>query len=1030
MNSTTAMNHDTIALRRGPNGKQLYNLVESSNRFVVHFKASLPGGSAAKSALQLPLMFGRRVHARKMPLPPRLAVFEVRPDAAAAHIAGYGDDTQALRDASMNYIRSSISLEGSQVIACYHAYSRELGDLEENDRDNEIFPSGQLFLEFNASIPSEEQRQILRHYKLIVDRAIVYWPGAFVVHVSQETGASPVRLAAELQHLTCRVRSTRGGPGTRVVPVFDYADPLFHRRRQYQTVPNDGLFQWQWYLHNDGSDGGVVGADIAITEAWDYTQGDPSTKIAVIDDGFEVNHPEIGVAGRIDAPLNAMTGTPDPQPTPGADEWHGTSVLGLICAEHNGDGICGVAPRCRVIPIKLEALADEGAEARAFEHAVRQGAVVINCSWGPYDGYSRKAWPIPRLVELAIEHAYRNDVCVVFAAGNGNEAIAGDGYASHRRVIAVAASTDQNTRAYYSDYGSAVWVCAPSSGGKRGIVTTDLANGGDNPLGNYSSGFGGTSSAAPLVSGVIALMQSAYAQKHGAGHRLSVNQIKAILRDTAEQIDRNGKPFLEYWDRKEISVAYDARGHSVAYGYGLVNAARAVRKALESPARKIATVPEGRRRPAGSLAKDSLKLPARLVDDPLAHFRKEVVENPSRKRYESGEHVWIGDRGFELAFADEKLAPLVEYSDYMLLHRQDHNEAFRYGELVALSGDFYRTPSELYWEKRSSIPWLWESNDLSDIRAAFAEELEAIKDQQSKGTEYPDNNIAFWWNAKAYVELALDNTDHFGWHNLKAYCKHHGDALEFARQAREVYDLDRDKSDELWRQALFTNAFADHFLTDAFAAGHIRVPRYEISRWAKGQGYSKELAGGLSKLLHDQDGHLESIHGAGHSLNSGASDGLLVHNDAGQTWHTRCDGQLFIRNGDEVPTVRQPVEAVAASVKEVFIAYLFGQTPDKVYAATTFIPFPHPDGPSLTEKFSADISAERIDALLDGVKWYIKVPYISTGLAAENIKALCVALPTLMEEFRLAVKQDVADPHTDVVRRLPKTLIEGYTTIK
>jgi hypothetical protein len=165
-------------------------------------------------------------------------------------------------------------------------------------------------------------------------------------------------------------------------------------------------------------------------------------------------------------------------------------------------------------------------------------------------------------------------------------------------------------------------------------------------------------------------------------------------------------------------------------------------------------------------------------------------------------------------------------------------------------------------------------------------------------------------------------------------------------------------------------------------------------------------------------------------MHSGASEGLFVRNDAGQTWHTRCDGQLFIRNGDEVPAVRQPVEAVAASVKEVFIAHLFGQTPDKVYAATTFIPFPHPDGPSLIEKFPADISAERIDALLDGVKWYIKVPYISTGLTAENIKALCVALPTLMEEFRLAVTQDVADPHTALVRRLPKTLIEGYTTIK
>ena len=101
----------------------------------------------------------------------------------------------ALRDASMNYIRSTIGREWSQVTACYHTYTRKWGDSEESNRDNEIFPSGQLFIEFHAAVPQDEQRRILAHYKLIVERAIVYWPGAYVVRVTQETGASPVRLA-------------------------------------------------------------------------------------------------------------------------------------------------------------------------------------------------------------------------------------------------------------------------------------------------------------------------------------------------------------------------------------------------------------------------------------------------------------------------------------------------------------------------------------------------------------------------------------------------------------------------------------------------------------------------------------------------------------------------------------------------------------------------------------------------------------------------------------------------------------------
>ena len=1022
------MNGSTITLRRGPDAQDTYSLVESDNRFVVHFKTNLPGGTAAKSMLRLPLMFGRRLHTRKMPLPPKVAMFEVRKDEAASHLAGYGDDVLALRDASMNYIRSTIGRDWSQVTACYHTYTRQLGDDEESNRDNEIFPSGQLFLEFHATIPPEEQRQILAHYKLIVERAIVYWPGAFVVRVSQETGASPARLAQELQTLTYTGRSPGRGSGAKVVPVFDYADPLFHRRRAFQTVPPDGLFQWQWYLHNDGSDGGVVGADIAVAEAWDYTQGDPSVKIAVIDDGFELEHHEVGGLERCVAPLNAMTGTPDVQPTPGADEWHGTPVLGLICAAHNGRGVCGVAPGCTFIPIKLEALSDDEAEARAFDHAVKHGAAVINCSWGPYDDYSRRPWPVPRIVSLAIDNAYRNDVCVVFAAGNGNEEVANDGYASHPNVIAVGASTDQNTRAYYSDYGQAVWVCAPSSGGKRGVVTTDLDDGGDNPLGNYSNGFGGTSSAAPLVSGVIALMQSAYVRRHGPGHRLSVDQVKAILRDTAEKIDPEGQPFFEYWDRKPIPVAYDEYGHSLAYGYGLVNAARAVCQALEMPAREAAATAVAVRESEGRFVKGSLTLPARLVGDPLALFRKDAVSSPSRQRYESGEHVWIGDRGYELAFTDAELGPHVSYHNFMLIPRRDKNETFRYGELVALSGDFYLTPAELYWERRACIPWLWESNDLSDIRAIFADELKAISEQQLQGTAYPDHNIAFWWNAKGYIELALDNTDHFGWHNLKAYCRYHGDALAFALQARDMQDFDRDKAAELWGQALFTNAFADHFLTDAFAAGHIRVPRREICQWAGQQGYSKELAGALSKLLHDQDGHLKSIHGSGHSLALDDTEGLYVCNSLGKDWHTRCDGQLFVKNGAELPAVCQPVEAVRESVKELLTAYIFGRTPDGVYAATTYVPFPHPKGPGLTDKFPTDIDADRIEQLLDRVKWYIKVPYLSTGLEAKHVKALCAALPGFLEEFRQAVQRDSVDP--ELVRRLPEALVAGFKAIR
>lgn len=101
---------------------------------------------------------------------------------------------------------------------------------------------------------------------------------------------------------------------------------------------------------------------------------------------------------------------------------------------------------------------------------------------------------------------------------------------------------------------------------------------------------------------------------------------------------------------------------------------------------------------------------------------------------------------------------------------------------------------------------------------------------------------------------------------------------------------------ETFRRALYTNAFADHFLTDAFAAGHIRVPRAEIRNWAEARGLGDKIAGALSKLLHDQDGHidLESLHGPVDENDGRPEDGLLVQDSTGTSWSTRCDGQLFL----------------------------------------------------------------------------------------------------------------------------------------
>jgi subtilisin family serine protease len=161
----------------------------------------------------------------------------------------------------------------------------------------------------------------------------------------------------------------------------------------------------------------------------------------------------------------------------------------------------------------------------------------------------------------------------LFAAGNGNENCDVDEYISNPDVIAIAACNDQGKRSIYSDYGKCIWVSFPSSDWDsrklkhprpltKGIWTTDRVNKkGYNrkSKGNYCDDFGGTSSAAPGVAGVVALMLS-------ANPDLSVKQVRQILKNTADKID--------------ISKGRYRQGHSIYYGYGRVNAEKAVKKAI------------------------------------------------------------------------------------------------------------------------------------------------------------------------------------------------------------------------------------------------------------------------------------------------------------------------------------------------------------------------------------------------------------------------------------------------------------------
>ncbi|RYZ60065.1 MAG: hypothetical protein EOP07_01995 [Proteobacteria bacterium] len=413
-----------------------------------------------------------------------------------------------------------------------------------------------------------------------------------------------------------------------------------------------------------------------------------------------------------------------------------------------------------------------------------------------------------------------------------------------------------------------------------------------------------------------------------------------------------------------------------------------------------------------------------------------TTSNQSDVKFGAGEHMTLGNRGYEQACRGSNIClPNIP--------RADKKISFSYGELVAFAGDFYGTPEEMDNDKDNASFWTFLfQKDIKATKKLFADEAEDIKKQIETGkaiddngnTVYRDNNTWFTYNfGYQYVELATNNVDHFGWHNMKKYVAEHDKALEFA--VRAYQESDGRKKEELLRKALFTNAFADHFLTDGFASGHVRTPRAEAIRWATQKGLNKEAIGALAKVIHDNDHTLEN-HG-----------GLKVINSKGNAWKTRADGELFvIPEADKNPVyVALPTEAVRISIEEVLEAYRTGATPEGVYKATELAPFIDPSEDKLIDSFPANRSNKEINSLMVtiGPMWTYGT---AIGLSYDLTRQYFKELPEMMKNFREGVKKDVdeglriyVDPKAknlvekktiDLKARLPEKYLKGYMNVQ
>ncbi len=423
--------------------------------------------------------------------------------------------------------------------------------------DRPLVPTGEIYIIFEEGTDLEEQQLVLDEYhlKLVERRA----PFQIIAAVTAKS-PNPIKVANYLEQ----------------VSLVNRAEPdLDALLDEYEFIaPRDNLLEHQWHLENDGfvidTDRRLKkGADAKVVDAWKRlgNMGSSQVVVAVIDNGFDLSHPDL--KGKVHKPYDLWTQSSnviqgDPHFT------HGTPCATIALASTNGSGMVGVAPRAKFMPVSGTSYSLRATE-EMFNYCINNGADVISCSWGTTDS----AFDLNNLKEQAIAKAARSGrngkgCVIVYAAGNESQEFVSF-YAAHPDVIAVGACTSQDEYATYSNKGREISVVAPSNGDWPLIAGRAWWDEGHHwehgnrrfwydgkNRGEHYKHFGGTSGATPLVAGVCALMLS-------ANPNLTAKEVKQILQDTADKI---GHP-SEY-----------INGHSRKYGYGRVNADRAVAEAL------------------------------------------------------------------------------------------------------------------------------------------------------------------------------------------------------------------------------------------------------------------------------------------------------------------------------------------------------------------------------------------------------------------------------------------------------------------
>jgi subtilisin-like proprotein convertase family protein/subtilisin family serine protease len=562
---------------------------------------------------------------RKLELQKRPNQFVARAAPEALEAAGIEEPAERVSPAATRVTVAAGELEplmarARAVAPTHHAYTVA-------DGGQDFLITDRVFVTFKDRLPAEQVAAFAGRYGLLQRER--YSDRDYLFELTNHTGMNPVKLVVKLSEEE---------------PLVELAenDLNYVVAKQALVPPGDPEYVRQWHLHGHFAHPDVdPRANARCEPAWLLLDsfGSPDVVVGVTDDGCKLDHPDFDSTGKFagwayfsgtrlvtDRDIDAL---PAGMYQRGAD--HGTSCAGVIAGEADAVLTVGAAPGCRLLPVKWESqgpsLLINDSKMLAALGFVGDKVDVLSNSWGAVPVFLFATMVINRITQLAASGGRRGrGVLFLWAAGNedcpilheaaqdvpytdGWKQVAGawqwDGVETARRfannlvdipgVMHVAALASTARRSHYSNYGTGIELCAPSSNSHAffrmevkglGITTASGA------AGDLTAEFGGTSSATPLTAGIAALVIS-------ANPGLTALEVASVLRRTAAK-DLDATPYprtppasydpntswdvspIAPFDKGDFTDIGDPDGTwSPWFGHGRVDAEQAVALALE-----------------------------------------------------------------------------------------------------------------------------------------------------------------------------------------------------------------------------------------------------------------------------------------------------------------------------------------------------------------------------------------------------------------------------------------------------------------